>query len=164
MCISSTKIWYTENNGACSSKGSTYKNHLWYLWSQLRRSEAAGSSWFDQYWWFPNQCGINQSVWIIHAQAFINGSLKSELLFWAKFHWKCTKRYRSTGSVLQQFDLFPILQEKMEQSYKKGTVADAVSTFKKLVDRQEDDEVRAITGSGPYRLNAQYAKLQMDSV
>ena len=52
----------------------------------------------------------------------------------------------------------------MEQSYKKGTLADVVSTFKKLVDRQEDDEVRAITGSGPYRLNAQYAKLQMDSV
>ena len=52
----------------------------------------------------------------------------------------------------------------MEQSYKKGTVAGLISTFKKLVDRQEGDEVRAIYGSGPYRLSAQYAKFQMHSM
>ena len=52
----------------------------------------------------------------------------------------------------------------MEQSYKKGTVADIISTLKKLVDRQEDDEVRAIYGSSPYRLSPQYAKFLMDSV
>ena len=51
----------------------------------------------------------------------------------------------------------------MEQSYKKGTVADAISTLKKLVDRQEDDEVRVIYRSGPYHLSAQYAKFQTDS-
>ena len=54
-------------------------------------------------------------------------------------------------------------REKMEQSYKKGTVADAISTLKKLVDRQEDDEVRVIYRSGPYHLSAQYAKFQTDS-
>ena len=53
---------------------------------------------------------------------------------------------------------------KMEQSYKNGTVANVISTLKKLVDRQEDDKVRAIYGSGPYRLSAQYAKFQMHSV
>ena len=52
----------------------------------------------------------------------------------------------------------------MEQSDKKGTVADIISTLKKLVDRQEDDEVRAVYGSRPYCLSAQYAKFQMDSV
>ena len=31
-------------------------------------------------------------------------------------------------------------REKMEQSYKKGTVADVISTLKKLVDRQEDEK------------------------
>ena len=35
-------------------------------------------------------------------------------------------------------------REKMKLSYKKGTVEDAISTLKKLVERQEDDEVRAI--------------------
>ena len=34
--------------------------------------------------------------------------------------------------------------EKMEQSYKKGTVEEVISTLKKMVERQEDDEVRAI--------------------
>ena len=43
-------------------------------------------------------------------------------------------------------------------------MADEISTLKKLVDRQEDDEVRVIYGSGPYRLSAQYAKFQMDCV
>ena len=41
---------------------------------------------------------------------------------------------------------------------KKGIVADVISTLKKLVDRHEDDKVRAIYGSGPYCLSTQYAK------
>ena len=49
-------------------------------------------------------------------------------------------------------------REKMEQSYKKGIVADVISTLKKLVDRHEDDKVRAIYGSGPYCLSTHYAK------
>ena len=52
----------------------------------------------------------------------------------------------------------------MEQSYKKGTVEDVISTLKKLVERQEDDEIRAIYGSGPYCFSAQYAKFLMDSM
>ena len=52
-------------------------------------------------------------------------------------------------------------REKMEQSYKKGTVEAVISTLKKLVERQE---VRAIYGSGPYRLSAKYAKFLMDSM
>ena len=52
----------------------------------------------------------------------------------------------------------------MEQSYKKGTVSDVISTLKKVVDRQEEDEVRAIYGPGPFHLSTQYAKFQMDSV
>ena len=52
----------------------------------------------------------------------------------------------------------------MEQCYKKGTVADVISKLKKLVDRQEDDKVRAISGSGSYWLGGQYAKIQMASV
>ena len=52
----------------------------------------------------------------------------------------------------------------MEQSYKKGAVEDVISTLKKLVERQKDDEVRVIHGSSPYRLSAKYAKFLMDSV
>ena len=52
----------------------------------------------------------------------------------------------------------------MEQFYKKGTVADIISTLKKLVDRQEGEKVRAIYGWGPDHLSTQYAKLQMDFV
>ena len=53
---------------------------------------------------------------------------------------------------------------EMELSYKKRTVVDVISTLKKLVDRQEDNEIRAIYGSGSFHLNIQYAKFQMDSV
>ena len=52
----------------------------------------------------------------------------------------------------------------MEQSYKKGTVAELISKLRKLVHRQEDDEVRPIYGSRPYRLSAQYPKFLMDSM
>ena len=52
----------------------------------------------------------------------------------------------------------------MEQSYKKGTVADVISTLKKVVDRQEDDEVRGVYRSDPYRLSAKYVKFQIGSV
>ena len=89
---------------------------------------------------------------------------KANFIFWAKSHWKCTRRYRSTEIVLQQFDWIPTLQGGMELSYKKRTVVDVISTLKKLVDRLEDNEIRAIYGSGSFHLNAQYAKFQMDSV
>ena len=51
-------------------------------------------------------------------------------------------------------------REKMEQSFKKKIVGDVISTLKKLVDRQEDDKVRTIYGSGPYHLSTQYKKFQ----
>ena len=66
---------------------------------------------------------ISESSWtawkvfrIIYAQAFTSNSPKIELLFWAKCHWRCTNRYRSTGSVLQEFDLFATLQGKKRSS------------------------------------------------
>ena len=40
---------------------------------------------------------------------------------------------------------------------------DVIKTFKSLVDRQQDDEVRAIYRSGPYRLNDRYKKFGVDS-
>ena len=65
--------------------------------------------------------------------------------------------YYNNSIESQQF------REKIEQSYKKGTLADVISALKKLVDRQEDEKVRAIYGAGPYHLSAQYTKFQMDS-
>ena len=43
-------------------------------------------------------------------------------------------------------------------------MADLISKLRKLVHRQEEDEVRPIYGSGPYRLSAQYPKFLMDSM
>ena len=42
--------------------------------------------------------------------------------------------------------------EKKKQSFRKGTVLDVIKTLKSLVKRQQDEEVRAFYGSGPYRL------------
>ena len=41
-------------------------------------------------------------------------------------------------------------REKKEQCFKKGTVQEVIATLKSLVTRQEDDEIRAIHGSGRY--------------
>ena len=55
-------------------------------------------------------------------------------------------------------------REKKEQCFKKGTVQGVIATVKSLVTRQEDDEVRAIYGSGPYRLNKPFKKFEVDSI
>ena len=54
--------------------------------------------------------------------------------------------------------------EKKEQSSRKGTVEDVIKTFKSLVERQQDEEVRAIYRSGPYRLSDRYKKFEVYSV
>ena len=54
--------------------------------------------------------------------------------------------------------------EKKEQSFRKGTVEDVIKTFKSLVERQQDEEVRAIYRSAPYRLSDRYKKFEVDSV
>ena len=54
--------------------------------------------------------------------------------------------------------------EKNEQSFKKGTVEDVIKTFKSLLERQQDEKVRAIYRSGPYRLSDRYKKFELDSV
>ena len=57
-----------------------------------------------------------------------------------------------------------ITLKKKEQSFKKGTVEDVIKTFKSLVERQQDEEVRAIYRSGPYRLSDRYKTFEVDSV
>ena len=54
--------------------------------------------------------------------------------------------------------------EKLEQSYKKGSLETVISTLQKLVERQEYNEIKAIYGSGPYSLSKQYSKFKIDSV
>ena len=111
----------------------------------------------------------NWRVWkvseIIYAQAFINGSRKSELPFLSKALSKVHEHALKYREYITAIRLNPNTSgEKMEQFYKKGTVADIISTLKKLVDRQEGEKVRAIYGWGPDHLSTQYAKLQMDVV
>ena len=41
---------------------------------------------------------------------------------------------------------------------------DVIKTFKSVVERQKDKEVRAIYRSGPYRLSDRYERFEVDSV
>ena len=43
-------------------------------------------------------------------------------------------------------------KEKKEQCFEEGNIKMVIETMKTLIERQEDDEVRAIYASGPYRL------------
>ena len=54
--------------------------------------------------------------------------------------------------------------EKKEQSFSKGTMEDVVKTFKSLVERQQEEEVRAIYKSGLCRLSDRCKKFQVDYV
>jgi len=55
-------------------------------------------------------------------------------------------------------------REKKEQCFKKGNVKDVISTLQSIVKRQENDEVRALYGCGPYRLSTTHKKFQMNSI
>ena len=54
--------------------------------------------------------------------------------------------------------------EKKEQSFRKGTVEDVIKTFNPLVERQQDEKVRAIYRSGLYRLSHRYKNFEVNSV
>ena len=50
-------------------------------------------------------------------------------------------------------------KEKTEQWNKLGSLVDVINTLKKIIERQQDDEVRAIYGSSPYKLSNEYNNL-----
>ena len=55
-------------------------------------------------------------------------------------------------------------REKNEQAFKKKSVLGVLDTLKTLLMRQQEDEIKALYESGPYRLSAPYKKFQKDSV
>lgn len=54
--------------------------------------------------------------------------------------------------------------EKKEQAFKKGSISDVVKTVKTIIERQQNDEVRALYGSGPYHLSEQLKKFAVEPV
>ena len=54
--------------------------------------------------------------------------------------------------------------KKTEQSFKPGIISEIVGTLKTLIERQQNDDVRALYGSRPYHLSQSYRKFQVDSV
>ena len=55
-------------------------------------------------------------------------------------------------------------RQKNEQCFEKKNVCEVLQTLQALVNRQENDEIMALYGSGPYRLSGPYKKFQRDSV
>ena len=55
-------------------------------------------------------------------------------------------------------------REILEQSYEKGSLETVISTIQKLVERQKNDEIKVIYGSGPCSLSKQYSNFKIDSV
>ena len=53
---------------------------------------------------------------------------------------------------------------KNEQSFKAVTISKIVRTLKTLIERQQNDEVRALYGSEPYHLSQSYKRFQVDLV
>ena len=55
-------------------------------------------------------------------------------------------------------------KEKTEQCHKLGTTIEVIKTLGKIIDRQQDDEVRALYGNGPYKVSKDYNKFVVDTV
>ena len=55
-------------------------------------------------------------------------------------------------------------KEKTEQCHKLESSVDVINASKKIIERQQHDEVRAIYGSGPYKLNNEYNKFSIDNL
>ena len=55
-------------------------------------------------------------------------------------------------------------KEKPEQRQKLESSLDVINTLEKMIERQQDDEVRAIYGSGPYKLSNEYNRFLMDNL
>ena len=55
-------------------------------------------------------------------------------------------------------------KEKNEQSFRKSDVEEVIETIKVMIERQQDDEIRALYSSGPYRLADAYKHFEKDSV
>ena len=112
---------------------------------------------------------ISESSWrawkvseIIYVQTFMNGFPKSEFPFLSKASLKVHEQVPKYGECITTILLnLNTSGKKMGRSYNKRIVVDVISTLKKLVDRQKDNEVRAIYGLS---LSAQYANFQMKSV
>ena len=55
-------------------------------------------------------------------------------------------------------------KEKTKQCHKQGSSVDIINTLKKIIERQQGDEVWAIYGSGPYKLSNEYNKFSIDNL
>ena len=78
---------------------------------------------------------------------------------WNHKEWYCSSSlFYNSDIECQHF------REKLEQSYKKGSLETVISTLEKLVERQENEEIKVIYWSSPYSLSKQYSKFKIDSV
>ena len=55
-------------------------------------------------------------------------------------------------------------KEKTKQCHKLRSSVAVIITLKKTIERQQDDEVLVIYGSGPYKLNNDYNKFLIDNL
>ena len=55
-------------------------------------------------------------------------------------------------------------RQKTKQFFKAGIISEIVGTLKTLIERQQNDDVRALYGSRPYHLSQSYRRFQVDSV
>ena len=53
--------------------------------------------------------------------------------------------------------------EKRYQNFKKESIEVALSNIQKIIQREENDKIRALYGSGNYCLSPEYQKLQVAS-
>ena len=54
--------------------------------------------------------------------------------------------------------------EKNEQNFQRGDIWEVISTMKSLIERQENDEIKALYGSDPCHLSKQFEKFAVSSV
>ena len=84
--------------------------------------------------------------------------------FCAERDWNHKEWHWSSSFALQRQYRISALSREIGQSYKKDSLETVISAIQNLAERQKDDKIKAIYGSGSYSLSKQYSKFKIDSV
>ena len=97
------------------------------------------------------------------AQDFTNGSFEIEISVPRKRHPICKAQFGFYESYYQN-DMGSIhASEKLYQSFRKESIEVALSNVQIIVQREENDEIHALYGTGNYCLSPEYLKFQVAS-
>ena len=103
--------------------------------------------------------------WENHSSGFYNWFCKNRLRLFKKSVIESARRTTSVSGLFYNNGIESNhFCEKNEQNFQGGDFWEVISTMKNLIDREENDEIKRLYGSGPYYLSKQFEKFVVSSI